>query len=39
MLNTWLVVLPPLIVIVLATITRRVMFSLLLGIVSAGIDC
>lgn len=37
MLNTWLVVLPPLIVIVLATITRRVMFSLLLGIVSAAL--
>jgi tetracycline resistance efflux pump len=37
MMNSWLVVVPPILVIVLATVTRRMLFSLILGIVSAAL--
>lgn len=35
--NTWMVVLPPAIVVILATLTHRMLFSLLMGIVSAAL--
>ncbi len=37
MMNSWLVVVPPILVIVLASITRRMIFSLILGIISAAL--
>lgn len=37
MQNTWMVVLPPIIVVTLATVTHRILFSLLMGIVSASL--
>lgn len=37
MQTSWLVILPPIIVVVLATVTRRVLFSLFVGIVSAAL--
>ncbi len=37
MMDTWLVVVPPLIVVLLATVTRRILFSLIMGIASAAL--
>lgn len=37
MQNTWIVVLPPIIVVALATLTHRILFSLVIGIVSASL--
>jgi Na+/H+ antiporter NhaC len=37
MQNTWLVVLPPLVVVILAMLTRRTLFSIIVGIVTASL--
>src|SRR5262249_47056377 len=37
MQNTWMVVLPPVIVVALATLTHRILFSLFMGIITASL--